>query len=110
MVVRTVDQNFFDDGLTAVEAHESYSLGALMLTWLRRFLTDSEDIDRRLNREFASLEERLSRRIYALEQRLDDDEKVLRRLGHQISRLEGRASVVEVRDTTSEGGSSVAGP
>jgi len=63
-----------------------------MLGWLRRFLTDTEALELRLASELHASEERLSRRVFVIEQRLDENEQVLRRLGHQIARLEGRVS------------------
>lgn len=63
-----------------------------MLRWLRRFLTDTEALEHRLASQLHASEERLSRRISVIEQRLDENEQVLRRLGHQIARLEGRLS------------------
>lgn len=65
-----------------------------MLRWLRGFLTDTEALEQRLTGELRTNEERLSRRMSAIEQRLAENEQVLRRLGHQISRIEGRTSAL----------------
>ena len=63
-----------------------------MLDWLRRLLIDSEALERRLVGELHANEERLSQRMSIVEQRLDENEQVLRRLGHQVARIEGRTS------------------
>lgn len=73
-----------------------------MLGWLRRFLTDSVALERRIAGELQAIEERLSRRMLVIEQRLDESEQVLRRLGHQVARIEGRTSFLKPADPTSE--------
>lgn len=65
-----------------------------MLRWLRRFLADSDALERRLLGELRAIEERLSRRMSVIEQRLAVNEQVLRRLGHQVARIEGRTSIM----------------
>jgi CII-binding regulator of phage lambda lysogenization HflD len=65
-----------------------------MLGWLRGFLTDTDTLEQRLTGELRASEERLSRRMSIIEQRLDENEQVLRRLGHQIARIEGRTSAL----------------
>lgn len=74
-----------------------------MLGWLRRFLTDTEVLERRIAGELHAVEERLSQRMSVVEQRLDENEQVLRRLGHQVARIEGwtaflRSSATEPAD------------
>jgi CII-binding regulator of phage lambda lysogenization HflD len=66
----------------------------LMLGWLRGFLTDTDALEQRLTGELRASEERLSRRMSVIEQRLAENEQVLRRLGHKIARIEGRASAL----------------
>lgn len=65
-----------------------------MLGWLRRFRTDSEPLERRFAGELHAAEERLLLRMSVIERRLDENEQVLRRIGHQIARIEGRTSVL----------------
>lgn len=65
-----------------------------MLGWLRGFLTDTDALEQRLTGELRASEERLSRRMSVIEQRLAENKQVLRRLGHQIARIEGRASAL----------------
>jgi len=65
-----------------------------MLGWLRRFLTDTDALEQRLAAELRGSEERLSRRMSVIEQRLAENEQVLRRVGHQIARIEGRTSAL----------------
>jgi uncharacterized membrane protein YccC len=78
-----------------------------MLGWLRRFLTDTDALEQRLAAELRGSEERLSRRLAEIEQALQADpdyapayanlaenEQVLRRVGHQIARIEGRTSAL----------------
>ena len=75
-----------------------------MLGWLRGFLTDTDALEQRLTGELRASEERLSRRMLVIEQRLAENEQVLRRLGHQIARIEGRTSALgasaPARDTS----------
>ena len=81
----------------------------IMLGWLRRFLTDSEVLERRIAGDLHASEERLSRRMTVIEQRLDDNEQVLRRLGHQVARIEGRASFLRSSITEPVAGASTDG-
>ncbi len=53
-----------------------------------RFLTDTDALEQRLTGELRASEERLSRRMTIIEQRLAENEQVLRRLGHQIARIQ----------------------
>ena len=80
-----------------------------MLGWLRRFLTDSEAFERRIAGVLHASEERLSRRMAVIEQRLDENERVLRRVGHQVARIEGRASFLRSSVTEPMAGASTDG-
>ncbi|MFC6747527.1 hypothetical protein [Methylobacterium persicinum] len=63
-----------------------------MFGYLRRLLTDPDALQRQIKGNLQEIEERLSQRMLAIEQRLDENEQVLRRLGHQVARIEGRTS------------------
>jgi CII-binding regulator of phage lambda lysogenization HflD len=65
-----------------------------MLGWLRGFLTDTDALEQRLAAELRASEERVSQRMLVIEQRLAENEQVLRRVGHQIARIEGRTSAL----------------
>lgn len=80
-----------------------------MLDWLRRFLTDTGALERRFDGELRATEERLSKRMSDIEQRLDGNEQVLRRVGHQIARIEGRTSVPRSSTATAEEASTTGG-
>jgi len=67
----------------------------IMFGWLRRFLTDTGALEARVTGELQAIEERWSRRMRIIEQRLDANEQVLSRLGHQVSRIEGRTSFLK---------------
>lgn len=65
-----------------------------MLRRLRRFLADSDAREQRVLGELRMIEECLSRRMSVIEQRLAENEQVLRRLGHQVARIDGRTSIM----------------
>ena len=80
-----------------------------MLGWLRRLLTDTEALERRLAGELLSTKKDLFRRISDFEQRLDEAEQVIRRLGHQVARVEGRTSFLRSSATEPAQGASTDG-
>jgi CII-binding regulator of phage lambda lysogenization HflD len=73
-----------------------------VLGWLRRFLTDSAALERRIADEVQAIEERLSQRMMVIEQQLDENEQVLRSLGHQVAMIEGRTSFLKPTDPARE--------